>query len=168
MPNLSDNWSKAQRQAAAQRVSAILYGVVAIMTAELSVRGGEYSHLETALGAILIGLAMTVTRIFVEVTKKEAEISAHLSLTKAGAIIADSLLVMLFPIVTALLILVAALTTESWPRLLNSVLYLGMATDFATGFVSSYILNRALRPAVTRGLLWLALGILLVVAKKLA
>lgn len=101
-------------------------------------------------------------------TKKEAEIGAHLSLTKAGAIIADSLLVMVFPIVTALLILIAALTTESWAMLVKSVLYLGMATDFATGFVSSYILNRSPRRALTRGLLWLALGILLVAAKKLA
>jgi len=40
MAHLSENLAK-QRQIAAQRVSAILYGVVAIMTAELSVRDGE-------------------------------------------------------------------------------------------------------------------------------
>jgi hypothetical protein len=167
MADLSDNWSK-QRQVAAQRVSAILYGVVAIITAELSVRAAELSHLETALGAIVVGFAMTVTRIFVEVVKKETEIGAHLPLLKAGAIVMDSLLVMLFPVVTALLIVLAALTSESWATLLNSVLYVGMVIVFATGFVSSYILDCALRPALTRGLLWLVLCLALVAAKKLA
>jgi hypothetical protein len=167
MADLSDNWSK-QRQAAAQRVSAILYGVVAIITAELSVRAAEFSHVETALGAIVVGFAMMATRVFVEVVKKETEIGAHLPLRKAGAIVMDSLLVMLFPAVTALLIVLAALTTESWAALLDSVLYVGIVTVFATGFVSSYILDRALRPAVTRGLLWLVLCLALVAAKKLA
>jgi hypothetical protein len=167
MPNLSDNWSK-QRQAAAQRVSAILYGVVAVMTAELPVRAGEYSHFETALGAIVVGFAMAVTRTFVEVVKKETELGAHLPLLNAGAIVADSLLVMLFPIVTGLLIVIAALTTESWATLLDSVLYVGSVTVFATGFVSSYILDRAPRPALTRGLLWLVLCLAMIAAKKLA
>ena len=35
----TDNWS-VQRRIAAQRVAAILYGVISIMTAELSVQGG--------------------------------------------------------------------------------------------------------------------------------
>jgi hypothetical protein len=167
MVDLSDNWSK-QRQAAAQRVSAVLYGVIAIMTAELSVRNGAFGHLETALGALLIGVAMTMTRIFVEVVKKETEIGAHLPLAKAGAILLDSLLVMLFPVATALLILAAALLSESWDALIDSVLWLAIATVFATGFMSSYILDRALRPAFTRALLWLLLSLVLLAAKKLA
>ena len=167
MMDLGENWSK-QGQVMAQRVSAILYGVIAIMTVELSVRGGEFGHLETALGALLVGLAMTVTRIFVEVVKKETEIGAHLPLAKAGAIVMDSLLVMLFPAATALLILIAALTTESWATLIDSVLYLGIATVFATGFLSSYVLDRAMRPALTRALLWLVLSLVLLAAKKLA
>jgi len=167
MPDLSDNWSK-RRQAAAQRVSAILYGVIAIMTAELSVRGGEFGYVETAIGAMLVGFAITVTRMFVEVVKKETEIGAHLPLAKAGAIIADSLLVMAFPVATALLIVVAALTTEGPARLLDSVLYLGIAAVFVTGFLSSYILDRAMRPALLRGLVWVLLSLALVAAKKLA
>jgi hypothetical protein len=167
MMHLGESWSK-QCQVAAQRVSAILYGVIAIMTAELSVRGSEFGHLETALGALLIGVAMMVTRIFVEVVKKETEIGAHLPLAKAGAIVLDSLLVMVFPAVTAVLILLAAVTTEGWAALLDSILYLGTATVFATGFLSSYVLDGALRPAFTRALLWLVLSIALVAAKKLA
>ena len=167
MAALSDNWSK-QRQAAAQRVSAILYGVIGIMTAELSVRGNEFGFIETALGALLIGVAMTVTRIFAEVVKKETEIGAHLPLAKAGGIVVDSLLALLFPAVTAVLIVIAALTTENRTTLLDSVLYLAIATVFMTGFMSSYILDRALWPAFTRALLWLVLSLILLAAKKLA
>ena len=78
-------------------MSAILYGVVAIMTAELSVRAAEYSHIETALGAIVVGFAMMVTRIFVEVVKKDTEIGVHLSACQGGGHAMDSLLVLLFP-----------------------------------------------------------------------
>jgi len=159
-------WSK-QRQAAAQRVAAVLYGVIAIMTAELSVQAGELGYAEAVLGALLVGVAMTVARIFVDVVEKETEIGAHLPIRKAGAIIVNSLLVMLFPVATALLIVVAALTTARWTILLDVVLYLGMATVFATGFLSSYVLDRQIRPALSRGVAWLLLSVLLVVAKSL-
>jgi hypothetical protein len=100
-----------QRRITAKRVAAILYGVISIMTAELSVQGGEFGHAETALGALLVGFAMTVTRIFIELVKKETEIGAHLSIGKSGAIVRDSMPVMLFPAMTALLVVVAALIT---------------------------------------------------------
>lgn len=161
------NWSK-RRQATAQRVSAILYGVVAIMTADLSVQPGRFSYAEAAVGALLVGFAMFATRVFVEVIKKETEIGAHLPIHKAGAIIADALLVMLFPIVTALLIVEAALVTARWTVLIDVVLYLGMVMVFAVGFLSSYILDRAVRPALLRGLGWLALSAILVAAESLA
>jgi hypothetical protein len=160
-------WSK-QRQASAQRVAAILYGVIAVMTAELSVGSGRFGYAETALGVLLVGFAMAVTRVFVEVVKKETEIGAHVPIRKAGAIIADSLLVLVFPAVTALLIVVAAVTTVQWRVLLDVVLYLSVAAVFAIGFLSSYILDRELRPALLRGLTWLLLSIILVAAKSLA
>ena len=51
---------------------------------------GEFGYAETALGALLVGFAMTVTRIFIELVKKETEIGAHLSIGKSGAIVRDS------------------------------------------------------------------------------
>jgi hypothetical protein len=167
MGDSTDIWS-TQRQVMAQRIAAVLYGVVAIMTAELSVQPGEFGYAEAALGALLVGLAMTVTRIFVEVVKKDTEIRTHMPIRKAGAIIRDSLLVMLFPAATALLIVVAALMTARWTVLLDVVLYLGMATVFASGFLSSYVLDREVRPACMRGAVWLLLSVLLVAAKSLA
>jgi hypothetical protein len=167
MAQSSEIWSK-QRQATAQRIAAVLYGVIAIMTAELSVQPGQFSYAETALGALLAGVAMAVARLFVEVVKKETEIGAHLPIVKAGVIMRDSLLVMLFPVATALLIVAAASATAQWTRLLDVILYLGMATVFVIGFLTSYVLDRKIRPAVARGASWLLLSLLLVAAKALA
>src|SRR5262249_2474670 len=94
--------SRHQRQALAQRIAAALYGVIAIMTAELAVEPGQLSYLEAVLGALLVGLAMMTTRVFVEVVKKETEIGERLPIYKAGMILRDSALVMLFPTITAL------------------------------------------------------------------
>jgi hypothetical protein len=163
----TESWS-VERRLAAQRVSAILYGVISIMTAELSVQGDEFGYAETALGALLVGFAMTVTRIFIELVKKETEIGAHVSIGKSGEIMRDSVLVMLFPAMTALLVVVAALTTVKWSILLDFLLYLGMATVFVVGFLSSYVLDREIRPALLRGVGWLFLSLVLVVAKNLA
>ena len=160
----TESWS-VQRRLTAQRVAAILYGVISIMTAELSVQGGEFGYTETALGALLVGFAMTVTRIFIELVKKETENGAHLSIGKSGAIVRDSMLVMLFPAMTALLVVVAALITVKWSVLLDALLYL---TVFVVGFLSSYVLDREIRPALLRGVSWLLLSLVLVVAKNLA
>ena len=44
--------SSPQRQALAQRVAAALYGVIAIMTAELAVEPGQLSYSEAVFGAL--------------------------------------------------------------------------------------------------------------------
>lgn len=100
--------------------------------------------------------------------KVESEIGSHLPLRGARGTALDSLLVMLFPAATALLIVVAALMTARWTVLIDLMLYLGMAAVFATGFFSSYVLDRAAVPALRRALLWLLLRIAFVAAKSLA
>ncbi|HUI97788.1 MAG TPA: hypothetical protein VLX44_18675 [Xanthobacteraceae bacterium] len=167
MAEATENWSN-QRRVNAQRVSAILYGIIGIMTAELSVQPGEFPYGEAALGALFVGLAMYVAHVFVLVVKVESELGAHLPLGKARAVALDSLMVLLFPGATALLIVVAALVTARWTVLLDAVLYLGMAAVFATGFMSSYVLDRAAGPALRRALVWLLLSLLFVAAKSLA
>jgi len=155
-----------QRQALAQRIAAALYGVIAIMTAELAVEPGQLSYVEAVLGALLVGLAMMTTRVFVEVVKKETETGERLPIYKAGMILRDSALVMLFPTITALLIIAAALSTTKWPRLLDLVLYLGEVTIFATGFLSSYLRDRAIGLALMRGAGWMVLSLILIAAKS--
>ena len=59
------------------------------------------------------------------------------------------------------------MTTARWTVLLDFVLYLGMAAVFATGFFSSFVLDRAVLPAFRRALIWMLLSIAFVAAKKL-
>lgn len=166
MATTIEPWSKP-RQAVAQRISATLYGIVGIMTAELPLQPGEFGYAETALGAMLVGFAMYVAHVFVILVKVESEIGSHLPLRGAKGIAFDSLFVLAFPGVTTLLIVVAARTTTRWTVLLDLVLYLGMVAVFATGFFSSYVLDRAVGPALRRALLWMLLSVAFVAAKSL-
>jgi hypothetical protein len=166
MAKSTENWSK-QRRIAAQRIAAVLYGVIAIMTAELAVQPSEFGYAETALGAFLAGLAMTVTRIFVEVVKKETELGSHLNVAKTAIVMGDALWVMSFPALTALMILIGALIKTRPGVLLDVVFYLSIASVFVIGFVSSYVLDRKLGPALVRGGGWLVLGLILLAAKAL-
>jgi hypothetical protein len=125
MAKSTEIWS-GHRRIMAQRVAAILYGVIAIMSADLVLQPDKFRYAEGAAGAVLIGCVMTLTRIFVRVVTKEAEIGAHLPIAEAGAIVRDSILVMLFPAITALVIAVASLTATQSTVLLDIILYLGI------------------------------------------
>ena len=163
----SENWSQ-QRRAAAQHVASVLYGVIAIMTADLAAQPGKFGYTEVGLGILLIGLAMMITRLFVKVVIKETELGAHLSVAEFVALMRDSLWVMLFPVITVALIIVGALATAEWKALLDDILYVGMGTVFAIGFLSSYILDRVFRLALRRAFAWLLLSVVIVAAKNLA
>lgn len=167
MPISSENWSE-QRRIMAPRVASVLYGVIAIITVDLAVEPADRPHYgETALYVLLVGVAMTMTRIFVELITKEAEIGAHLSVRTSGEIVRDASLVMVFPVLTAVLIVAAALATARWTMLLDIVLYFGIAAVFLIGFLSSYILDRAIGLGLRRGGAWVMLLLALVAVKKL-
>ena len=164
MARKSAAWS-AQRRALAQRIASVVYGVIAITTADLVVQPDNFRHREAVEGALLIGLAMTVTRTFVRIVTRESETGAHLPAAQAGAILTDSMLVMLFPAAAALAIAAASFTAVRPVLLLDVVLYAGMASIFAIGFLSRYILDRELWPALSRGGLWTILSLILLAAK---
>lgn len=167
MTESSENWSE-RRRVIAPRIASVLYGVIAIMTVDLAVDPDRLKYAETTSGVLLIGLAMTMTRIFVRVVTREAEVGAHLAMKEWGAVIRDSLLVMLFPVITALLIVVAALATTRWVILLDVILYFSVGAVFVIGFLSSYILDRDIRLALSRGTVWVLLTLALVAVKKFA
>ena len=166
MSKSTENWSD-QRRIWAQRIASALTGVIAIMTADLAVQHNKLGYVEVELGVLLIGFAMTVTRVFIRIVTKEAEIGARLPIAVAGAMVRDSLFVMLFPVISALLIVAAALTNMQWTILLDVVLYFGTLTVFAIGFHSSYVLDRKFRPALSRGGLWTILCLVLLAARAL-
>ena len=163
----SENWSQ-QRRVAAQHVASVLYGVIAIMTADLAAQPGKFGYTEAGLGVLLIGLAMMITRLFVKVVIKETELGAHLSVSEFAALMRDSLWVMFFPVTAVALIIVGALATAEWKVLLDDILYVGMGTVFAIGFLSSYILDRVFRLALRRAFALLLLSVIIVAAKSLA
>ena len=138
------------------------------MTIDLAVQPARLKYFEAILGVLLIGLAMAMTRLFVRVITKEAEIGAHLPMREAATLLQESMLVMLFPSITALLILFAAWTTARWSVLLDTVLYFGVVAVFVIGFSSSYVLDRNFRLGLVRGALWVLMALVLVAVKKLA
>jgi hypothetical protein len=166
MADASANWSE-QRRVMAPRIASVLYGVIAIMTVDLVVEPNRLKYAESTRGVLLIGLAVTITRIFIRVVTREAEIGAHLQIREYAAIIRDSLLVMLFPVITALLIVIAALTTTQWVFLLEIILYLCVGAVFVISFLSSYVLDRDIRRALSRGIVWVSLTLVLLSVKKL-
>ena len=111
---------------------------------------------------------MAMTRLFVRVVTKEAEIGAHLPMKESGTLIRESMLVMLFPGATAFLILIGAWTATGWLILLDIILYVGVVAIFVIGFSSSYVLDRNIRLGLTRGAVWVAMALMLVALKKLA
>ena len=120
------------------------------------------------MGVLLIGLAMAMTRLFVRLVTKEAEIGSHLPIKESGALLREAMLVMLFPAATALLIVAGAWTTTRWPILLDIILYFGALAVFVIGFSSSYVLDRNIRLGLTRGAVWVVMALMLVAIKKLA
>src|SRR5262245_50623618 len=134
MANVTEDWSE-KRRLMAPRVAAVLYGVIAIATADLILQPGNVTYAEAAVGALLIGFAMTVTHVFVKVVTKEAEFGAHLPIAKVGTIIQDSLFVMAFPVITVLVVAAASQSSMMQSRLLlDAILYLGIVAVFTIGF----------------------------------
>jgi hypothetical protein len=68
----------------APRIASVLYGVIAIMTVDLAVQPDRLRYSEAVLGVLLVGLAMAMTRLFVRVVTKEAEIGAHLPMKESA------------------------------------------------------------------------------------
>jgi hypothetical protein len=138
------------------------------MTVDLAVQPDRLRYSDAVLGVLLIGLAMAMTRLFVRVVTKEAEIGAHLPMKEVGTLMRESMLVMLFPGAIVLLILLGAWTTTQWLILLDIILYFGVVAVFVIGFSSSYVLDRNIRLGLTRGSVWVIMAIALVALKKFA
>ena len=117
------NWSP-ERRVAAQHIASVLYGVIAVMTADLAAQPNQLEYLEAGLGIFLAGFAMMMTRFFVKVVTKETEQGAHLSIADFTEVFLGSLWVMLFPMITIALIIMGALVAMEWKDLLDEILYL--------------------------------------------
>ena len=158
-------WSERRREIA-NRVAVALYGVIAILTVELAIEPGEVSFVEAAVGVLLVGLVMVLTRFFVDLVKKETEVGSHIGLRDAGPLLRASSYALAFPALTAAIILIAAALGMRWRSLIDLVAYLSIGAVFLLGFGSSYVLDGMPMRALLRGTAWTALGLMLFAAKK--
>jgi|GraSoiStandDraft_16_1057320.scaffolds.fasta_scaffold82708_3 hypothetical protein len=158
-------WSERRRDIT-NRVAAALYGVIAILTAEPAIEPGEVSFVEAAVGVLLVGLVMVLTRFFVDLVKKETELGEHIGVSGAGALLRAASYAFAFPAPTAAVILIAAALGLRWRALIDLVAYLSIGAVFLLGFGSSYVLDDKPVPALLRAVTWTALGRVLFAAKK--
>jgi hypothetical protein len=161
------SWSEPRRKLAAA-VASVLYGVIAIMSADLAYEPGRASRFAVAVGALLVGLAMALTHLFVNLVEDETRLGAHLEAGGFRAILQSSMWVMAFPIVVALLVLAGQFIGLRPGMLADLLPYFSVATVTVLGFGSSYARDRKMAPALMRGVSWTLLSLVLFVAKLLA
>ena len=167
MANLmTAEWSDSRKKFA-NGVASVLYGVIAIMSADLAYAPGMASRSAVAAGALVVGFAMSMTHTFVELVNIETQRGAHVGWHEASELLRSSLLVMAFPGVVAGLILAAQYLGLEQGTLAELLPYASVATVMVLGFGSSFVLDRRLIPALTRGAFWMLLSLLLFAAKQL-
>ena len=160
------DWSESRKNFA-NGVASVLYGVIAIMSAELAYAPGIASRYAVAAGALLVGFAMSMTHTFVELVNTETRRGAHVGWHEAWELLRTSLLVMVFPGVVAVLVLVAQYLGLE-PGMLAKILpYASVATVMVLGFGSSFSLDRRTGPALRRAASWTLLSLLLFAAKQM-
>ena len=163
----TSSWSEPRKKLATA-VASVLYGVIAIMSADLAYEPGRASRYALAVGAVLVGLAMALTHLFVNLVEDETRRGSHLEPDGFRAILRSSLWVMAFPIVVALLILAGQFIGLRTGLLADLLPYFSVATVTVLGFGSSYALGGKWAPALMRGVSWTLLSLVLFAAKQLA
>jgi len=167
MANLvTPDWSESRKKFA-NGVASVLYGVIAIMSADLAYEPGIASRYAVAAGALLVGFAMSMTHMFVELVNSETRRGAHVGLHEAWELLRSSLLVMTFPGIVAVMALAAQLLGLQQGALAKLLPYFSVATVVALGFGSSFVLDRRAMPALTRAASWTLLSLVLFAAKQM-
>ena len=159
-------WSESRKKFA-NGVASVLYGVIAIMSAELAYVPGIASKYAVAAGALIVGFAMSMTHTFVELVATETHRGAHVGWHEAWELLRTSLLVMAFPAVVAVLVLAAQFLGLKPGALADILPYVSVATVMVLGFGSSFALDRRMGPALVRAASWTVLSLLLFAAKQM-
>jgi hypothetical protein len=160
-------WSEPRKKLATA-VASVLYGVIAIMSADIAYEPGRASRYALAIGAVLVGFAMALTHLFVTLVEDETRRGSHLESGGFWEILRSSAWVMAFPVVVALLVLAGQFIGLRTGLLADLLPYFSVATVTVLGFGSSYALAGKWAPALGRGVSWTLLSLVLFLAKELA
>ena len=158
-------WTAARKHIA-NDTSATFYGILATLSAALPLPADQLTVTETVLGAMFIGLVGLANRWFMDALKLETELGRRLTLKEAPALLRQSALALLFPVVSAGTIGVGSLIGISLASGLDTVFYLGVLMAFVSVFLSSFVLDQRILPALRRGSMWAALTILILVVRR--
>jgi len=93
-------WTAARKHIA-NDTSATFYGILATLSAALPLPADQLTVRETVLGAMFIGFVGLANRWFMDALKLETELGRHLTLKEAPALLRQSALALLFPVVGA-------------------------------------------------------------------
>lgn len=160
--------NSATRKRMADDIAAIMSGVMAVTSAALPVAPGELSVTEAVFGALFVGFIAMMTRLLSDRTKKMTELGRRLRWDEFRGIVEVSAMVLVFPALTAMVVLLGPFGGWSWSARISSVFYSGIATVFVAAFMSSYVADARLMAAGRQGLAWGALVVMLAIVKKLA
>jgi hypothetical protein len=158
----------AARKQIVNDTSATFYGILATLSAALPARADQLSVKETVVGAMIVGLIGFANRWFMDALKRETELGRHVAWDETPALLRQNLAALLFPAIGAATIGLGSLAGVTLASGLEAVLYLGVLMAFISVFLSSFVLDQQILPALRRGSAWAALTILLLLVRRLA
>lgn len=150
----------------ANRITAILNGVIVIMTAELSLRSTSLKGAELVAGALLVGAIMTVTKLFIDSVHLEIESQSKITTKKFIGVFLNSIFVMVFPLIASVIIVISDLLPLPIDFTLDEIMYAGAVSVIFIAFISGYLFDRDVLKALRRSFMWTVVCVLIVLVRK--
>ncbi len=147
-------------------IAGTLYGVIAVLTALIAVQPGEVTTWDAIVGGLVLAGITIVSKFFIELSKKETELGARLNQPARRELWRESFPTAAFPLASVIVLGASHPLGIGQAAAYNFIYYLGLATLFVAGFLSRYTADAKPSEAVSRGAVWLFLGLLILAGKK--
>lgn len=147
-------------------IAGTLYGVIAVLTALIAVQPGEVTTWDAMVGGLVLAAITVMSKFFIELSKKETELGARIDLSARRELWRESFPTAVFPLAAVVVLGATHPLGIGQAAAYNFIYYLGLATLFVAGFLSRYTADAKPTEAVSRGAVWLFLGLLILAGKK--
>lgn len=147
-------------------IAGTLYGVIAVLTALIAVQPGEVATRDAMVGGLVLGAITVMSKFFIELSKKETELGARLNQPARHELWRESFPTAVFPLAAVVVLGTTHPFGIGQAAAYNFIYYLGLATLFVAGFLSRYTADAKPSEALSRGAVWLFLGLLILAGKK--